>query len=148
MTADQVYVDPSALARLFVHQPRSKEMHEWRRRTSGPLSVTHHGRTELTNAIGLAVFRGEISSEAAKVAWTALEQAFLSGDFRQADLLWRAALNRAGDLSRTYSALFGTRSLDVLHVSCAIELQLKHFLSFDQRQTALAEAVGLKTVSI
>ena len=146
MTADQVYSDPSALARLFVHQPGSKEIHEWRRRISGSLSVTHHGRTELVNAIALAAFRKDISIEAAETSWSALDQAFESGAFKQADLLWRAALNRAGELSRRYSAQIGTRSLDVLHVSCALELQTKHFLSFDERQIALAETVGLKRV--
>lgn len=148
MTADQVYADPSALARLFVHQPGSKDVHEWRRRTAGALPVTHHGRTELVNAIALAAFRKEISVPAAETSWSALDQAFQSGAFKQADLLWRAALNRAGELSRRYSAQFGTRSLDVLHVSCALELQTKHFLSFDDRQLALAESVGLKRIAI
>jgi predicted nucleic acid-binding protein len=146
VTADLVYVDPSALAPLFVHQARSREMHEWRARTGGLVQVTHHGRTELVNAIALAAFRGAIPVAAAEIAWNALEAAFLSGDFKQADLLWRAALNRAGDLSRQYSAQLGTRSLDVLHVSCALELRMKYFLSFDEKQLALAEAVGLKRV--
>jgi predicted nucleic acid-binding protein len=146
VTADQVYADPSALTRLFVHQPGSKEVHEWRRRLVGALPLTHHGRTELINSIALAAFRNEISLDAAETSWLALDQAFQAGAFRQADLLWRAALNRAGELSRRYSAQFGTRSLDVLHVACALELQAKHFLSFDQRQIALAETVGLKRV--
>ena len=148
MTADEVYADPSALARLLVHQVGSREIHEWRRRTVGALKVTHHGRIELVNTIALAAFRKEISMDAAATSWSALDQAFQSGAFKQADLLWRAALNRAGDLSRKYSAQFGTPSLDVLHVSCALELQMKHFLSFDQRQLALAEAIGLKRVVI
>jgi hypothetical protein len=143
-----VYADPSALARLFVHQAGSREIHEWRRRIAGALPVTHHGRTELVNAIALAAFRKEISLAAADVSWSALDQAFQSGAFIHADLLWRAALNRAGELSRRFSAQFGTRSLDVLHVSCALELQMKHFLSFDERQRALAEAVGLKRAVI
>ena len=51
MTADQVYVDPSALARLYVHQSGSREMAAWRARLGGALAVTHHGRTEIINAV-------------------------------------------------------------------------------------------------
>jgi hypothetical protein len=148
VTAEQIYADPSALDRLFVHQPGSKEMNDWRRRNPGPLAVTHHGRTELVNAIALAAFRDQISAEAAEVAWGVLDQAFIDGNFKQADLLWRAALNRAAELSRRYSPKLGTRSLDVLHVSCALELKMKYFLSFDERQVTLADATGLKRVVI
>ena len=41
----------------------------------------------------------------------------------------------------------GTRSLDVLHVACALELKLRHFLTFDTRQRQLAVAAGLKNVT-
>jgi predicted nucleic acid-binding protein len=146
VSSDKIYVDPSALARLFIHQEGSKEMSDWRRRLNGPLSVTHHGRTEIINAIGLAAFRGMTTVEDANAAWQELEQEFIDGNFKQADLLWRAALNRAGNLSWKYSAKLGTRSLDVLHVSCALELQMTHLLSFDERQNQLAEAVGIKGI--
>jgi predicted nucleic acid-binding protein len=67
MTAAEVYVDPSALARLYIHQEGSREMAAWRARVRGPLAVTHHGRTELVNAICRAAFQGILSR-------TALEQ--------------------------------------------------------------------------
>jgi hypothetical protein len=40
----------------------------WRTRLPGPLPVTHHGRAEIANAIGLAQFRAEISPEKATEA--------------------------------------------------------------------------------
>ena len=52
MTAEDVYVDPSALARLYIHQPGSREISAWLAKVSGALPVTHHGRTEVINAIG------------------------------------------------------------------------------------------------
>jgi predicted nucleic acid-binding protein len=42
----------------------------------------------------------------------------------------------------------GTRTLDVLHVACALELKLRRFLSFDERQQQLAAAVGLRLVRV
>jgi predicted nucleic acid-binding protein len=38
--------------------------------------------------------------------------------------------------------------LDVLHVACALELKLRHFLTFDERQQQLAAKVGLKIVRL
>ena len=68
------------------------------------------------------------------------------GRLEQADLLWRGALNHASALSRQHTPALGTRSADVLHVACALELKLSHFLTFDARQRKLAVAAGLKLV--
>jgi len=56
----------------------------------------------------------------------------------------RAALRRAGELSRVHTPALGCRSLDVLHVASALELGLRTFVTFDQRQQKLARAAGLK----
>jgi hypothetical protein len=120
----------------------------WRHRAKGSLPVTHHGRMEIVNAISLAVFRKEITSEHGSLAWASLDQDFAHGHLTQVDILWRAALNRAGELSRTHSVHLGTRALDVLHVACALELSLPVFLSFDERQLQLAKAAGLKLVRL
>ncbi len=71
---------------------------------------------------------------------------FERGRYRQADLLWRSALRRAGELSRQHTRALGTRSLDVLHVASALELGLRRFVSFDGRQQKLARPAGLKVV--
>lgn len=49
------------------------------------------------------------------------------------------------DLGRRYGHRFGVRTLDALHVACALPLQAEQFWSFDERQAKLAKAVGLKT---
>ncbi len=148
MTADAVYVDPSALSRLYLNQPGSRDMHLWRARIKGSLSVTHHGRTELVNAVSLAVFRGERTVAEAIKAWSNVEADFEDGHLVQVDILWRAALNRAAELSRAHTPTLGTRALDVLHVACALELKLRHFLTFDDRQAKLAVAAGLKLAKV
>ena len=142
--ADSIYVDPSALLKLYLHQRESAAMNAWRARTRGPLPVTHHGRFEVTNGICLAAHRREITPDALTDTLASLDEDFAAGHYRQADLLWRATLNRAADLSRSYSPKFGTRSLDVLHVASALELGLRHFVTYDRRQQDLARAVGLK----
>ena len=146
-TADSIYVDPSALLKLYLHQPESADMNAWRAKTRGALPVTHHGRVEVVNGICLAAHRREITSEALTDTLASFDEDFANGIYRHADLLWRATLNRAAELSRSFSPKLGTRSLDVLHVASALELELRIFVTYDNRQEDLARAVGMKTVA-
>jgi predicted nucleic acid-binding protein len=143
-TAEEIYVDPSALLKLYVHQPESTAMSAWRSRVRGPLLVTHHGRVEVTNGICLAAFRSDISADAMRDAVASFEEDFADGRYVRADLLWRAALERARELSAEHTPRLGCRSLDVLHVASALELGCKRLVTFDSRQQRLARAVGLK----
>ena len=38
----------------------------------------------------------------------------------------------------------GCRTLDILHVACAIEIAATRFMTFDQRQQKLATLAGLR----
>jgi predicted nucleic acid-binding protein len=148
MTADEVYVEPSALARLYIHQEGCREIAAWRAKLRGTLAVTHHGRVEIINALCQTAFRGQLDPDGLAEALADFSSDFVSGHLRQADILWRAALNRAAELSQRHTPKLGTRSLDVLHVACALELRLRHFLTFDLRQQQLAAVAGLKVVRI
>ena len=147
-TADTTYADPSALLKLYVHQPESARLSAWRARIKGSLVVTHHGRVEIINGICLAAFRRYITAEAMTDALASLEEDFAEGRYIRADLLWRAALKRAGDLSRKHTPALGCRSLDVLHVASALELERMNFLTFDRRQQKLAEAAGMRPILV
>lgn len=146
--ADAVYADPSALLKLYLHQPESAAVSAWRRRTRGPLDVTLHGRAEIMNGICLARFRGLIGAEAMQDALASFEEDWEAGRYAVADLLWRAALQRAAWLSRKHTPTLGCRTLDVLHVASALELGKSRFLTFDTRQRQLARAAGLGLVKL
>ena len=146
-TGENLYVDPSALLKLYLQEPESRSMATWRSRISGPLIITHHGRVELINAIGLAAYRGVISEKVFHDALAALDDDFEEGRYLQADLLWRATLKRAADLARRFTRTFGCRSLDVLHVASALELGLRIFVTYDARQRELARATRLKVAT-
>ena len=49
------------------------------------------------------------------------------------------------ELARRYGPALGVRTLDSLHVACALELRADKFWTFDDRQAKLAEAAGLDT---
>ena len=133
-SAERAYADPSALLKLYVHEPESAAMSAWRARTKGALPITEHGRLEIVNGIGLAAFRGAISPEAWRDALTSFDEDCAEHRYVHADILWRATLRRAGEISRQHTPALGCRSLDVLHVATALELGLRYFVTFDRRQ--------------
>ena len=122
-------------------------MSAWRAGVRGALPLTHHGRVEIVNGLCLAAFRRHLTAEALRDALASLEEDFASGRYVQAEILWRSALRRAADLSREYTPQLGCRSLDVLHVACALELGMTAFLTFDVRQRRLAREVGLRPLA-
>lgn len=145
--ADRTYADPSALLKLYVHEPQSAAMSAWRARTKGALPITPHGRLEIVNGICLAVFRKLIDAEAMRDAIASFNEDLAEGRYLDADVLWRATLRRAAELSRIHTPALGCRSLDVLHVATALELGLRSLVTFDGRQQRLARAAGLKAIT-
>lgn len=143
-TAETTYADPSALLKLYINEPQSRAMTGWRSRIRGPALLTHHGRVEMQNGICLAAHRGIIADATCEAALAAFDDDLDQGRYVVADMLWRATLKRAGELSRQHTRQLGCRSLDVLHVASALELKCRTFLTFDVRQQRLARDVKLK----
>jgi predicted nucleic acid-binding protein len=48
------------------------------------------------------------------------------------------------DLARKHGAKLGIRTLDSLHVACALELKAERLWTFDERQAKLAKIVGIR----
>lgn len=145
--AEQIYVDPSALAKLYIHEPESAAMSKWRSRTRGTLPVTLHGWLEVSNAICLAAFRGLIDDDATSDALDSFDEDFRERRCALTDAPWRSTLRTAGTLARTHTRKLGCRSLDILHVAAGVELGMRQFVTFDRRQATLARACGLKVVT-
>lgn len=73
-----------------------------------------------------------------------VEELVKGGNWAKLDLRWEQVFARALGLSRAHTGRVKSRSLDILHVACAMDLGLREFWSFDTKQRRLAEAVGLK----
>ena len=146
-SAERTYADPSALLKLYVHEPESAAMSAWRRRVKGALALTEHGRLEIVNGVRLAAFRKVINGDAVADALASFDEDIAEGRYVEADILWRATLRRARELSRLHTVGIGCRTLDGIHVASALELELREFVTFDRRQAHLAKAAGLKTVT-
>jgi predicted nucleic acid-binding protein len=94
-----------------------------------------------------AVFRKDISREQFAAATAELEADLKSQRIIMVDILWRAAMDRAHELSQKHTPELGNRMLDILHVASALELGVRTIMTYDERQIALARKAGLKTIS-
>ncbi len=146
-TAEQFYVDSSVAQTLYVPGPASLRVSRWRRSIGDAIPLTQFGYAELTNAVAQAQHRHILDAHGTRAAFAALAHDLAEGHLRLHDLLWRRALDRTAELSRTHTITLGTRTLDVLHVASALELGARTFVTYDTRQAALAKAVGLKTLA-
>jgi predicted nucleic acid-binding protein len=142
-----VYLDTSALRPLFVHEQRSRRVTRYLQRYRLRVRITRFGHAALINSIACAVFREDISPAQFAAALAELEADLKSQRIIMIDLLWRAAMDRATELSRKHTPELGSRMLDVLHVACALELGARTIVTYDERQGELGKSAGLKTVS-
>ena len=101
--------------------------------------LTALGEAEFTNAIELRAFRGQWTRREARAVRELFHQHLGAGVFRLEDTgteAWRVAMG----LSRRYTARFGSRTLDLLHVAAVLVLKPDAFLTFDERQRKVARA--------
>jgi predicted nucleic acid-binding protein len=138
-----LYADSSVLVSYFVTDANSAHAQTLIHAATAPLVFTGLHRLELRNALALGVFRQLLTPAQSAAAWSDLQR-----DVRAARLLptavnWVPVFRVADQLAAAHSATIGCRSLDILHVASAQKLAATEFLSFDQRQRALARAVGL-----
>ncbi len=138
-----VCVDSSFLASLYAQETHSFEAHG-RIARKPQVWVTPFNRAELSHAFHYQVFRSRITATEARLAWNQFEQDCARRVWNLVDLpeaMWETCI----DLSKKYGPTLGVRTLDSLHVACALELKADKFWTFDERQAKLAEAVGLDT---
>jgi predicted nucleic acid-binding protein len=89
------------------------------------------------------VFRKEISLREAGQAHNELEcdrANRLWQEIEMPESVWRVGAM----LARKHGPKLGIRTLDSLHVACALEMGANAFRTFDERQARLASAEGLK----
>jgi predicted nucleic acid-binding protein len=106
--------------------------------------LTSLHRAEWTHTIAQHVFRGVLSHEDASrfyIAFEADREANVWADISFPD----AAYETATELARKHGPQIPMRTLDTLHVACALELGAREFWTFDERQKRLAKTVGLST---
>lgn len=99
---------------------------------------------ECSHAIAKQVFYRKISQAEADTVFDTLKRDRANGLWLETAMP-ENAFEVCADLGRRYAPKFGMRTLDTLHVACALELKVERFWTFDQRQAKLAKAQGMKT---
>lgn len=137
-----VYVDTSFLVSLYVTDKHSMEARH--RILSAPaLWFTPLHEAEWTHAISQHVFRGQLSVSESDRMHAKINE-------HKNSALWifmplpEKTWDVCTDLAQTHGSKLGVRTLDSLHVACALELKADRFWTFDERQAKLAKVRGLK----
>ncbi len=138
-----IYPDTSFLVSLYLNDDHS---HEARTRiASAPaLWFTPLHSAEWEHVIGQHLFRGELSLLEAQRVSAKLEEHRSAGRWLPVPIP-EDALAVCSKLAREYGPKLWMRTLDTLHVACALELKAERFWTFDERQAKLAKAQGMKT---
>jgi predicted nucleic acid-binding protein len=139
-----VYADTSFLFSLVLHDANTVDAVAYLSRHPTSLALTSWQRCELNNAVRLSVWRGNCSAAIAMAALEKIDADLRMGNFAETPLVWPEVLKIADELGGKQTSALGVRTLDLLHVSAAISLKAKTFLTFDSRQLALARASGLR----
>ena len=112
--------------------------------SSRSLVWTDFLKLELFNSIRVRVAENLLSEADAGIARGLAEKLIADRKWNRTEPDWTRVLARANGLSAAHAATTKSRSLDIIHVACAMELGLAEFWTFDKRQRALAEEVGLR----
>lgn len=138
-----VYADSSFHVAAYIRDIHTPEV--LRRLAFRPeIVLTRFHSGEIANAIYRQVFLKRVSSADAQDAWNAFDSDCAQGVWIPVSLperVWETSIN----LARRHGPTLGVRTLDSLHVACALELKADRFWTFDDRQARLAETVGLDT---
>lgn len=140
----KTYYDTGILLKLYTAEPGSPAVQAFihERREAIRISDLHHA--ECVSALRLKLFRGECTPAQSRKALASIAGDLRTGTLRLVAVEWGAAWNLCRESSETHAAETGVRTLDALHVACAIVLKAREFVSSDKRQLALAGKAGME----
>jgi len=140
----KAYADTGFLVSLHSRDANSERAIARMQSHTIPMAWTWLHDLEFRNAVRLQAFRKLIKPAAIPHIMNDQALDLQSGIYFAATPALPDVVREAERLSEMYALRLGIRSLDILHVSHALVLGIKEFLTFDVRQTALAKAAGLK----
>jgi len=138
-----IYADTSFFVSLYLQDQHSQEAQ--RRMAQHPhIWLTPLHWAEWTHAIAQHVFRRKISAPEARQVYRDFNADRDAGLWMEVGLP-EMAFETCVQLARRRGPRLGVRTLDTLHVASALELHAERFWTFDERQSKLAHAEGLKS---
>ena len=140
-----LYLDSSAFLKLFLNEEGSTTVYKIVTSQDYPIPVWDLQEMEMLNAFQFKIFLGQMTPEDAEFQTATFDKSKAQGHY------FFPEINRP-ELSYTFRELskktaeLGCRTLDIMHVACALQLEPTAFISFDQRQRTLASRAGLNVL--
>ncbi len=154
----RAYADSSFLVKLITRESGTDAaVAEYRRLRLPRLFYVPLHALEVESAVRQRAFhqrkalpsraRAQVSGEKA-AALSRLKWMLDRGQFLEVAADWDDVVQHARSLSEKHTESCGARSLDLLHVAFALELECEVFLTTDNRQAQVAKAEGLNVVAV
>lgn len=137
------YADSSLLVSYYINDSNSLGAQSVIHALTDPLPFTGLHRLEMRNAMALCVFRRVLTAAQAAAACSDVGRDLRSGRLAPHPVNWSPVYRLAAKYASAHCPAIGCRSLDVLHVTLAKNLNITDFFTFDTRQKALALALGM-----
>jgi predicted nucleic acid-binding protein len=138
-----LYLDTSALLKLYIREQGSELVQSRVASQDHPLPIWEIQKAELVNALRLKVFWNEITIDQVETQIALFENRLKRGLYVFPEIDRNSLMKCVYRLGAETPRL-GCRTMDIFHVACALEIDASEFMSFDQRQNALATHAGLK----
>lgn len=136
------YADTSFLVSLYGNDPNAIRAVREFQQSRPTVLITPFNELEFVTAFEAIVFRKIASTAEVEATIRAFHSDIEIGALRRHSMPVRA-FEQATSLSRRYTKTLGCRTLDILHVGIAVELEVEAFLTFDKEQGVLARHAGL-----
>jgi len=144
----KVYFDTGLLLKLYLTEQNSPDAIALIQSHGSPICFCGLQQTELRNAIYRKCGRGEITQRQLARTLKDIQADMDGGVLEIPDVEWREVWRKADQITAKYALATQCRTLDVLHVAVAMQLDIKTFGTTDARQIMVARKVGLKVISL
>lgn len=141
------YFDSGVLLKLYTVESDSPAIQDFVMRHGQAIRVLDLHLSECTSAMRLKQFRRECTRAQANKVLAEMRKDLNAGVLLRLALDWELAWTTCRSLSDEHAGETGCRTLDALHVACALELKARQFITTDKRQTDLARKAGLFVIN-
>jgi len=138
-----VYIDSSALAKLYVPEPESDTLEAFLKGRQD-LMISELAITEVLSAVARRRREGMITAHQALDIRDAVLADADSGSFHRLDM--SPVVHREAERLLFHIESVALRTLDALHVAAALLALATHVVTYDARMRAAALHAGLKTL--
>ncbi len=143
-----LYFDTGTLLKLYTAEPESAAVQRLVTKQKEALWFSELHHAECVSAMQLKRMRGECGEVEVAQTLAAIEHDRAHRVLHDTAIDWSDAWERCRSLSAQHAVSTGCRTLDALHVACALQSGTKTFYTTDKRQAKLATKSGLRVPKI